>query len=322
MFDIVGEAGLVLVAGLGAWLAVKATRAPNRIVKWAGGILAGLVAVTAIVALGVTLVGFYRINYPPNRRPASDTKVAGTAEQVARGARFGSWCAGCHGLEGKLPLVGMNFAAEGPPFGTLWTSNLTPAGEIATWSDGEVIRAIREGIHKDGRALVVMPSEVFRHLSDADVEAIVAFLRAQPPMDPATPPTRLNVLAAFLVGGGIASTSAQTPITQPIVAPPEGVTAEHGKYLVSILACQLCHAEDLTGGKSRGPGPPMGPNIRVILAKWSAEEFRNTMRTGVDPWKHTIAEGMPWRQLSAFATDQDLEAIYAYVRGLTDGPRP
>src|SRR5258706_439179 len=97
----------------------------------------------------------------------------------------------------------------GPPFGTLWAPNLTQAGEISEWSDGEVIRAIREGVHKSGRALVVMPSEVFHNLSDADVEAIVAYLRSEPAVAPRNPATRLNILAAALIGAGVFTTSAQ-----------------------------------------------------------------------------------------------------------------
>jgi mono/diheme cytochrome c family protein len=219
-------------------------------------------------------------------------------------------------------LVGSNFTLEGPPFGTLWAPNLTRAGEIEHWTDGEIIRAIREGVHQTGRALVIMPSEVFRHLSDVDVEAIVAYLRSQPAVEPNTPPTRLNVLAALLLGAGIASTSAQPPITQPIVAPAEAISVEHGEYLISTLGCQLCHGENLTGGKVGGPGPPAGPNLTVLLTKWDVEDFIRTLRTGVDPYKHTLTARMPWKAISAFASDTDLQAMYLYLHGLTpmNGP--
>ena len=182
-----------------------------------------------------------------------------------------------------------------------------------------MIRAIREGVHQSGRALVIMPSEIFRHLSDVDVDAIVAFLRSQPAVGPSTPPTRLNILAAFLFGAGIAPSSAQPPITRPILAPAEGVSTEHGQYLVSILGCRACHGENLTGGKSGGPGPPAGPNLMVFLTKWSLQDFIHTLRTGVDPDKHTLTEGMPWKAISSFANDTDLEAMYVYLHGLPSG---
>ncbi len=317
MFDVLGVTALLVLVTLGTWLALRARRARNRVVKWAGLVLASGLTLACAAALGVTLVGFYRINFPPYRRTVTDIRVAGTADQIARGARFGAFCAQCHSPDGKAPLIGRNFAEGGPPFGTLWAPNLTPAGEIEKWSDGDVIRAIREGVHKTGRALVIMPSEVFRHLSDVDVEAIVAYLRSQPARGPNTPPTKLNVIAAFLLGAGMAPTSAQPPVTHPILAPAEGISAEHGKYLVSILGCQLCHGENLTGGKSGGPGPPAGPNLLAILPKWGVEDFIHTLRTGVDPYQHTLTEGMPWKAISAFANDTNLQAMYLYLHGLT-----
>ena len=317
MFDMLGVGALLLFAILGTWLALRTRRAQNRVVKWAGLVLASLVALVSTIALVVTLVGFYRINFPPSRRTVTDIRVAGTPDQVARGARFSAFCPLCHSPDGKAPMVGRNLAeGGGPPFGTLWAPNLTPAGEIGKWSDAELIRAIREGVHQSGRALVIMPSEIFHHLSDVDVEAIVAYLRSQPAAGSSTPPTRLNILAGFLFGAGIAPTSAQPPITHPTIAPPEGVSVEYGNYLVSILGCRACHGESLAGGKSGGPGPPAGPNLMVFLSKWSLEDFIHTLRTGVDPYKHTLTEGMPWKAISAFATDADLEAMYLYLRGL------
>src|SRR5262249_51210123 len=156
----------------------------------------------------------------------------------------------------------------GPPMGTLYAPNLTPAGEIRDWTDGEIIRAIREGIHKSGRALIIMPSENFKNMSDADVQAVVAYLRSQPASGTASPPARLSILAAAFIGVGMFPTAAQPAITAPIVAPAEGRTPEYGKYLVSVLGCTTCHGENL-GGRKPGMGPPAGPNLTMIVPKWS-----------------------------------------------------
>lgn len=317
MFDLIGVTALLLLAVLGTWLAVKAWRAGHRAVKWIGLVLTGLVTSVSTLAFGAALIGFYRISFPLRQPAAASLKVAGTPDQVARGARFGHLCAGCHSPDSKPPLVGQNFFTEGPPFGTLYAPNLTPAGEIKDWSDGEIVRAIREGVHRSGRALIIMPSEILRNLSDADVQAIVAYLRSQPETGTISPPTRLNALAALMFGAGIARTAAQPPITQPIMAPAEGASAEYGKYLVSVMFCQVCHGEDLGGRKPGGMGPPAGPNLTLFVPRWSPEEFQRTLRTGVDPYNHTLTEEMPWKQISAFATDQDLEAMYAYLHGLT-----
>ena len=322
MFDSLGLTAVLALAVLATWLALRARRARNRVVKWVGLVLSSLLAAACALVVAVALVGFYKINFPPHRPAVADIKVAGTPDQVARGEKFAAFCALCHSPNADVPLVGQNFGKGGPPIGTLYAANLTSAGEIKDWSDGEIIRAIREGVHKSGRALIIMPSEVFHNLSDADAQAIVAYLRSQPAQGPGTPATKLNVVGALFIGAGLAPTSAQPPITQPVVAPVEGASAKYGEYLVSILACRVCHGENLSGRKSGGPGPPGGPNLTLILPKWSAEEFIHTLRTGVDPYTHKLAEGMPWKQVSSFASDEDLKAIYTYLHNLTpvEGP--
>jgi mono/diheme cytochrome c family protein len=316
MFDILGVSALLALAAFFTWLAMRARRANHPVVKWAGLVPSSLLTLVCIVLIGVALLGFTRINFPSRRPPVADIKVAGTPEQLARGARFAVLCAACHSPNEQLPLIGQNFAANGPPVGTVYAPNLTPAGEIKDWSDGDIIRAIREGVHKSGRALIIMPSESFRNLSDVDVQAIVAYLRSQPAAGTRSPPTKLNVVGGLFVGA-LLPTSAQPPITHPIVAPAEGASADYGKYLVSIMGCQVCHAENLAGRKAGGPGPPAGPNLTQIIPKWTAEEFIHTLRTGVDPNNHTLIAGMPWKPISAFASDTDLTAIHAYLHDLT-----
>jgi mono/diheme cytochrome c family protein len=145
MFDFLGVTVLVSLAALGTWLAMRARRAQNRVAKWVGLVLSSLLATISTLAVGVALIGFDKLNFPPHRPAVTDLKVAGSPEQVARGARFGELCAACHSPDGNVPLAGQDFFKEGPPFGTLYAPNLTPAGEIKDWSDGEIVRAIREG---------------------------------------------------------------------------------------------------------------------------------------------------------------------------------
>jgi mono/diheme cytochrome c family protein len=322
MFDVLGVAALLAVAALGVWLVLRARRARNGAVKWIGGLLAGVVTLASVLAFALVLVGFYKVNFPAVRGTPSDIKVAATPEQLARGSKIAKICAGCHSPTEEPPLTGQNmFANGGPPVGTMYAANLTPAGEIKDWTDGEVIRAIREGIHKNGRSLIVMPAEVFRNLSDADVQSVVAFLRSQPATGAPTPPTKLNIVGALLIAL-VFPTAAQTPITQPVVAPVEGTSADYGKYLVSIADCRSCHGEHLAGRVLKGPGPPAGPNLTMIVPNWTAEQFAQTIRTGIDPNKRVLTAEMPWRNISGFATDDDLAAIYAYLHGLAPLPGP
>lgn len=322
MFDLLGVALLLVVAALGVWLIARARRARNRAVKWLGGTLSGVVTLACIIAFCTVLAGFYRVSYPQYHAAAADVKVAGTPDQLARGAKIAVICAACHSPNENPPLAGRDmFVNGGPPIGTLYAANLTPAGEIKDWTDGEIIRAIREGLHKSGRSLVIMPSEVFHNLSDSDVQSVVAYLRSQPAAGTPTPPTKLNVVGGLLVALGF-PTAAQPPIAQPVVAPPEGTSADYGKYLVSIAACRTCHGEHLAGRVAKGPGPPAGPNLTMLVPSWTAEQFAQTIRTGVDPNKHTLTSEMPWKSISHFATDDDLAAMYAYLHVLAPLPGP
>ncbi len=152
-------------------------------------------------------------------------------------------------------------------------------------------------------------------MSDDDVQAVVAYLRSQPAIANDSPETSLGLLGALVIGSGMFQTSAQPPITGPVAAPPAGQTKEYGGYLVGIAACRTCHGPTLSGGG--GGFVPAGPNLAAIVPSWTDAQFIATIRNGADPSGHTLdPEEMPWRALSATFTDDDLRAIYAYVRDL------
>jgi mono/diheme cytochrome c family protein len=327
---IVGLLVLLALVVLFGWLAKRAWGSKHKVLKWPALVLAGLLTLIFALVFVVALMGTFKL-YTPASNPVASVKVASTADQIAQGQRIAGFCAGCHSTTGKPPLDGSKddfLAGPGaPPVGSLYAPNLTPAGEIKDWTDGEIIRAIREGVHKSGRPLIIMPSDVFHNLSDADVQSIVAYLRSQPatPNKPQndTPTNGLNVLGALFVGAGLFPTNAQSPITQPIVAPPQGPTADYGKYLVANIGCRACHGPDLAGGAAGGFGPPPGPNLTALVPKWSEVDFVKTIRTGIDPTGHPLdPKNMPWKEISAFATDNDLTAIYAYLHALTPIDKP
>jgi mono/diheme cytochrome c family protein len=304
---------VIALALLFGWLAVRAWRSPRALVRWLGMIVSGpLAAFCAFVAV-VALLGVYKLEAPrPN--PLANLQIARSPERLARGERLAHLCASCHSSSGQLPLDGgtENFV-EG--LGTIVAPNLTPSGPLKAWTDGEIVRAIREGVDRHGRALMIMPAENFRYMSDDDVQALVAYLRTQPAADRQTPDKELSLLGTALVGAGVFPTTVQPPIAAPIANPPVAA-AEHGRYLVDISGCRSCHGANLTGGDPQG-FTPVGPHLPAIAAAWSVEDFVKTIRTGVDPGGHAIdAANMPWRQLSAAYSDEELRAIYIYLRTL------
>ena len=299
----------------------------GALLKWGGVILAGLFTLVFVLVFVIGLIGFFKTTMPLGN-PASNVKVQGTAEQIARGQVLALGCTGCHAPEENPALIGANdnFAQipDGPNLGTIYPPNLTPAGEIKNWSDGEIIRAIREGVHQSGRPLLVMPTAAFHSISDPDVQAIVAYLRSlpatshQPQND--SPSNSVNVLGLMMIGAGIFDTSAQPPITQPIPDPPLGVNAERGRYLTAAFGCQDCHGKTLTGG-TLGGFTPVGPNLPLTTASWSDADIIKLFRTGTLPDGKIVSNDMPWKDYSQFS-DDEYKSMLAFIKSLPkDAPK-
>ena len=331
MFDTAGVLILVVLIALFGFLATRAWKLKNGFLKWGGVVITGLLTLAPAALLVLGLRGFYLLNQRYANHVA-DIQVARTEAQIVRGEQLAHICMSCHSPGLELPLSGADFAYkfDFPPLGTLYAPNLTPGGDIDDWTDGEVIRAIREGIHKSGRSLLTMPANIARNLSDEDVQAIVAYLRSQPPTGGPTPANQFNLLGALFLNLSDFRT-AQPPVSN-VIAPPPG-TVEYGKYMVDILGCRECHGDQLQGKVENGqPGPPPGPNLTLIVPQWSEEQFMTFFNTGQLPGGGTVPTltlpsgfsepRMPWPVVRAAATDDELRAMYAYLHSLppVDGP--
>lgn len=165
-------------------------------------------------------------------------------------------------MSGEIPM----------PIGALVAPNLTPGGVLKDRTDGELFRAIRQGYGKDGRLLGFMSQLGYRHLSDADIEAVIAFLRSQDAVASSGPSgDHLNLLGAILFfGTGMLPQPA--PIAGLITAPPAGVTVEYGSYAATVADCRGCHGPQMTGVAASAMGGPV-PNPRPIVAGWTQAQF-------------------------------------------------
>lgn len=288
----------------------------RRVARILGIVLGALVLLVVVAIGGIWLNAGRRLNEHVDR-PVQPVTVARTQEQVERGrymvATFPG-CIGCHASNpgANPPVLDGNLIADLKPLGDFYAPNLTPGGRLREWSDGEIVRAIREGISKDGRGLVIMPAGEYRHLSDSDVQSIVAYLRSQPAVQKETPLPSLTFLGRMLLGTGQVGLSIQERV-QNVSAPPRGATPEYGRYLAQISGCQACHGANLDG-ENIPPGPPKGPNLRVVKG-WTDEQFLRAMREGVDPSGRQLSEEMPWREYGK-GTEADLRALYGFLRSL------
>jgi mono/diheme cytochrome c family protein len=307
---------LVVLTILLAWLALRTWRARNALVKWGGGVLSSLLTLVAGVVTVVALIGLYK-GYAPRNAPVPDLRVAGTPEQIQRGEYLAnSFCTSCHSGNGELPLTGgLDLGEDLPlPLGKFVSVNLTPAGPLKDWSDGEIFRALRNGIDKDGRWLTIMSNVRVRRMADEDILALIAFLRSQPAVVNETPhpPDQATFMGVLMLGAGMLP-EGQPPISGVISTPAKGPTVEYGEYIVSYQDCRDCHGEDLRGGV-QGQLAPIGPPLAMVKS-WTAEQFITTLRTGVDPSGHQVIDTMPWKQIGRL-DDVDLTAMYQYLISL------
>jgi mono/diheme cytochrome c family protein len=239
---------------------------------------------------------------------------------IEEGARLAviRGCTDCHGAD-----LGGKAVIEDPALETIYATNLT-SGENGIgndYSDEELVTAIRHGIRKNGTGLLVMPSQEFFVLSDADVNALVAFLRSVPPVDREPPEGGLTLLArALFMAGQLPPLAAEVIDHEaPRPEPPEiRADAEFGAYLAT--SCTGCHGLDFTGGPVPG-APPEAPEARNLtpagnLGNWDEAGFINTLRTGVTPeGKQLDPAIMPWPGVAAM-TDVELQALWAFLQGL------
>jgi mono/diheme cytochrome c family protein len=293
------------------WLAARAWRSPRWYVRWPGTLLSSLLTLLVVVILYFGAVGMYKL-YVPVNSPVQPIQVSASPEMIARGEHLANvFCVSCHSPNGDMPLIGgLDMSGDIPiPLGAMVSVNLTPAGPLKDWSDGEILRALRQGLDRDGRRLMVMNVTNTRFMSDDDLMAVIAYLRNQPAIEHETPlpPDQLNFLGVLFTGAGIIPDP--PVVTGPIIAPEKAATVEYGEYILSYQDCRSCHGNDLLGGDS--PLGPNAPGLRTVRGM-SQDQFIAMMRTGVRPNGLALNPPMPWQAIGRM-DDVELAATYQYL---------
>ncbi|WP_210254835.1 c-type cytochrome [Methylocapsa sp. S129] len=135
----------------------------------------------------------YKIPLPPSYGPpVTHAPDVVRDDPVAYGRYLATGlghCMDCHTprVKGRADMArigagGNDYSAPGG--GTVTSPNLTPANPdgIAQWSDAQLKTAIREGLRPDGSRLVrLMAFDWYENVDDADMNALVAFLRSLKP---------------------------------------------------------------------------------------------------------------------------------------------
>jgi hypothetical protein len=297
----------------------------------------GLLLAIAVFAL---LVNFY-VLHPKKREPLA-VKAPSTPEAIERGrylTHHVAGCVGCHSdvdvskpgepiIEGRTG-AGRDFGEfEGFP-ARLRARNLTPDKEtgIGAVSDGEMLRAMREGIGFDGRALFpMMPYQTYaKALSDEDALAIIAYLRTLPPIERDVGKTEIAFPVSMFIR------AAPRPLEKPLAAPPAASDVRaRGEWLLSLCSCRDCHdgfnerrepiaGRELSGGAPfpiPGKGTVYAANITsdkaTGIGSYSDEDLLRALTEGISK-SGRLLYGMPFVYYRGM-TEEDKRALLVALR--------
>jgi hypothetical protein len=291
------------------------------------------------------LTAIYMVLRRPASAPPSSVRAPMQPDRIERGRYLFTTlldCDGCHSERDFSRLGGPVIAGtrgkggtiqlEGLP-GEVYAPNITPDKEtgIGNWTDGEKIRAIREGISKDGHMLFpLMPYSGYKYLADFDVLSLVAYMNTLPPVRNYMQRTKISFFVSVMMKG------VPQPVTKTIPQVDSGGGEIYGEYLVSIAGCEECHTRQSRGqidasmrfAGGREFATPMGtvvsanitPDKDTGIGKWDFIRFRDRMQAmrqykdhelpKVGPERFTL---MPWIAYSSL-NDHDLESIFLYIR--------
>lgn len=216
--------------------------------------------------------------------------------------------------------------------GTLYGKNITPDNEtgIGTWTDDEILRAITQGISKNGDTLFpLMPYPVYNHMAKEDLLSIIAYIRTLKPIQNKVPARKLMMPIAAVYPGPALQTSIEGN-----KKPPISDLLSYGAYMTNFADCGGCHS----------PLTPQGPDISRMYAggyifdlgtnKVVSPNITSDSATGIGAWNEErfLNKFLPYKEekgynydpgnmntvmpMSEFAgmKEVDLKAIYAYLK--------
>ncbi len=220
-------------------------------------------------------------------------------------------CLSCHGEQ----LQGNVFEDKWPWVKRAVAPNL--AAYARTHELAVIERAIRHGIGADGKALWAMPSFSFIRLSDADVAAMVAYMRSMPVVNKTLDSPSLGWAARWYLFSNQAQHSAamatQVPALQ-LDSSRQPVLAK-GEY-VAMTTCNECHGRDLRGEVFFDE---QNPDLTLMIKAYSEVDFRRLMKHGEALGGRSDLGLMTYVAQSRFAyfTEQELTGLYAYLNSLS-----
>lgn len=223
------------------------------------------------------------------------------AQKVAHGRRLAMVldCTGCHGS--NLQGAQLNDNQE---TGAMYAPNISL--QLPKYNDSELTNLIRHGVPKDGRTFWFMPVESYQFLSDADLAALIGYLRTVKPGGKPLPPFAFNSVEYKDVEQGIMGNS-KVQIAKYRDHPPIDLGPQHarGRYMVQTT-CTACHNNALQGW------PNFTPNLDVAGA-YSRVELTRLLTTGQSKTGKDVGMSRIARRAFSQLTPRERDAIVDYI---------
>ncbi len=268
---------------------------------------------------------------------ASTARAAGDPALVARGAYLATAadCVACHTVPGQQRFTGGR--AFSLPFGTLYSTNITPDTEtgIGSWTDDDFVRALHEGIGKGGVHLYpAFPYASFTGMSREDALAIKAYLFSLPPVHSPAPENKIAF--PFNLRFGMAAWNMlYNPDKRFTPDPAQSAEWNRGSYLVNVLGhCAECHTpRTLAFGLDQSR-----PLAGTVVDGWKAYNITPDKQSGIGGWTdealaqflatghaegHGVASGPMAEAIEdslRHLTPQDIHAMVVYLKSVPPQP--
>lgn len=302
-----------------------------------------LSVVAGLLLLILAFIGYLLIFLPSIDPP--ELKVELTPERIERGDYLANklmGCMDCHAQRDWSKFTGPTFVNTRGGGGEKWSHSMGFPGELYApnitklqdWSDGEIYRAITNGVSKDGSPLFpIMPYLTYGQLEKEDIYSVIAYLRTLEPQENEVPERELDFPLNIIVN------TMPTEGQHQLKLDP-GNEVEYGKYLLTAAACYDCHTkqeqgqyiEEMayaggmefpleTGGVVRSSN--ITPDLETGIGKWTKAQFIQKFKSYADSGfvAYEVPENeyntfMPWTYYASLP-EKDLGAIFTYLQTIS-----
>ena len=261
------------------------------------------------------------------------TSTASAESSVERGNYLVNAVMGCDGCHTPSPGGAVEFSKRFSGGSQIWDekaytvrgSNITPDPEtgIGAWSEGDIKRALTEGVRPSGVPLAPqMPFAFYKILTPGDLDAVAAYIKSIAPVrNQVPPPVYKTQMHVELIP------NAEKPALDEALQDP----VKRGFYLATIAHCMECHSRRPDGtqdyinwnGKGgfifKGPfGEVAARNISshktAGIGAWTDAEIKRALTQGIGRDGRAFKLPMARQVYFSKMTDDDVNAVVAWVR--------